>query len=114
MPDARSARKPRYASIGLPGAPFAVIERACRSRTEPAMSAATDLRASRLCVILNPAAGGYTAGLVHNALDRHLSPREASCHLHEAAGHENLAELARTAVERGFDVVVAAGGDGTV
>jgi len=78
------------------------------------MVSASEVRASRLFVILNPAAGTYSARDVHEALGRHLNCADGSCDVHETTGHENLAELARAAVERGCDIIVAAGGDGTV
>ncbi len=71
-------------------------------------------RASRLFVILNPSAGSYRAGEVHVALERHFACDDGTCDVHQTSGAEDLARLAREAAGRGCDVVVAAGGDGTV
>src|SRR4051812_38826760 len=78
------------------------------------MASASEVRASRLFVILNPAAGTYSAEDVHEALGRHMDCFDGSCQVHEMTGQEDLAALARAAAERGCTIVVAAGGDGTV
>lgn len=70
--------------------------------------------ATRVFVILNPGSGTYTAGPVHAALERHFRCDGGSCDVHEVAGRQDLAAVAREAAGRGVDVVVAAGGDGTV
>jgi diacylglycerol kinase (ATP) len=68
----------------------------------------------RVFVIFNPVAGRANADEVRLALERHFPHVHGNGDVHETTGHENLAELARSAVERGVDVVAAAGGDGTV
>jgi YegS/Rv2252/BmrU family lipid kinase len=78
------------------------------------MPTATGSRAARLFVILNPAAGSCKEGEVHAALDRHFGCPDGSCEVHQTTGADDLAGLARAAAGRGCDVVVAAGGDGTV
>jgi diacylglycerol kinase (ATP) len=78
------------------------------------MASASEIRASRLFVILNPAAGNYSAREVNEALSRHLNCVDGSCDVHEATGCEDLTEVARAAAERGCEIVVAGGGDGTV
>jgi YegS/Rv2252/BmrU family lipid kinase len=78
------------------------------------MANASEVRVSRLFVILNPAAGSYSSRKVHEALERHLKCAGGTCDVHEATGHEDLTELARAAAERGWEIVVAGGGDGTV
>ena len=77
-------------------------------------SAEVQPRASRYFVILNPAAGGCLADVVDRVLERHFSCADGSCRVHRTTGAENLGELARGAAEEGCDVVIAAGGDGTV
>jgi YegS/Rv2252/BmrU family lipid kinase len=76
--------------------------------------ASEEVRTSRLFVVLNPKAGSYTGGPVEQALGRHFSCEDGTCRVHQAGGHEDLAALARGAAERGCEMVVAAGGDGTV
>ncbi|MEO6808708.1 MAG: diacylglycerol kinase family protein [Isosphaeraceae bacterium] len=78
------------------------------------MTSVSETQASRLFVILNPKAGTCTADVVKQAVGRHFSCEDGSCRIHETSGHENLAELARSAVDQGCDLIVAAGGDGTV
>jgi len=65
---------------------------------------------TRTCIILNPRAKGERATRVFQKL-RTLLP-EAHFEPTQAAGHGR--ELARRACEEGYDIVVAAGGDGTV
>ncbi len=72
------------------------------------------VRASRFFVILNPGSGSFLAETVHAALARHLRCGDGSCEVHQMTGVDDLAALARSAVDRGCDAVVAAGGDGTV
>jgi YegS/Rv2252/BmrU family lipid kinase len=71
-------------------------------------------RGSQLFVIMNPAAGSCSAEEVHRALERHFPCDDGTCDVHRVTGEDNLEALARAAAERGCDVVVAAGGDGTV
>jgi YegS/Rv2252/BmrU family lipid kinase len=68
----------------------------------------------RAFVLLNPVAGGVEASRVRQALGRHFPGDRAACEVHEARGDERVAEVVRGAVGRGCDLVVAAGGDGTV
>src|SRR5438067_730842 len=68
---------------------------------------------SGVFVVLNPISGSCDAAVVRQALETHF-PR--GCEVYETTGQddETLAEIAHRAVERGFNTVVAAGGDGTV
>lgn len=65
-------------------------------------------------VILNPTSGGGRAGRHRDEIDRELRARgvNASIHLTQSAGH--AAELAYELATAGADIIVAAGGDGTV
>jgi YegS/Rv2252/BmrU family lipid kinase len=65
-------------------------------------------------VALNPVAGHSDVDAVREALARHLGAAGISYHVHETSGKERLADLPGPAIERGFDTLVAAGGDGTV
>ena len=64
--------------------------------------------------ILNPKAGTCTAEDVRRALMTHFACEGGNCDVHETTGQEDLTDLARSARERGVDLVIAAGGDGTV
>lgn len=64
----------------------------------------------RICVIFNPVAKGEKAGRFRRHLD--LIAREST--LKQTSAPDSAAALAAQAVREGFDVVVAAGGDGTL
>jgi YegS/Rv2252/BmrU family lipid kinase len=68
---------------------------------------------SRVFVVLNPMAGSCTAEDVRQALDRHFGDAWQQ-EIYETTGQEKVAEVVRGALVRGCDLVVAAGGDGTV
>ncbi len=82
------------------------------------MSTIATTQAKRIFVVVNPKAGSYAADAVRGALDRyfphHLAEGEPLCEIHETGHDEKLVEVVREARDRGFDLVVAAGGDGTV
>jgi YegS/Rv2252/BmrU family lipid kinase len=72
----------------------------------------------RIFIVVNPKAGSYAADAVRGALERHF-PRdvpggEPFCEIHETGHDEQLIQVVREACGRGFAMVVAAGGDGTV
>jgi diacylglycerol kinase (ATP) len=76
------------------------------------MSGASADRATRAFVIVNPASGSALAADVERALERHFAP--GTYELHQAAPGMELAPIVHSALERGVDLVVAGGGDGTV
>lgn len=78
------------------------------------MSIAPARRASRLFVILNPGSGSFGAGEVRDVLARHFPCDDGTCDVHQLLEADDLGRLAREAAGRGCEVVVAAGGDGTV
>src|SRR5215510_13353887 len=67
----------------------------------------------RIFVVLNPVAGSGTADNVKQALARHFGG-PITLDIHETTGEGQVVEIVRAAVERGYSVVAAAGGDGTV
>ncbi len=69
---------------------------------------------AQVFIVLNPVAGRSVIDAVRATLDRHFDPQAWNCELYETTGAEDVAELVRDAVERGCDMVVAAGGDGTI
>jgi diacylglycerol kinase (ATP) len=79
---------------------------------ERMMPGAPANRAGSVFVIVNPAAGGGLAAEVQ----RTIQPQFASgaCEIHETAPDVDLAPVVRAALARGVDLVVAAGGDGTI
>jgi YegS/Rv2252/BmrU family lipid kinase len=78
------------------------------------MAEATTSRTRRIFVILNPNSGGCTVEDVRQALGRHFACEDGACKVHEIVEGDDAAALARAAVEREADVIVAAGGDGSV
>src|SRR5881628_1790607 len=64
----------------------------------------------RTCVIFNPAARGDKA----RNFRRHLADLGTHCALKSTAAAGDARRLAAEAVGEGFEVVVAAGGDGTL
>jgi YegS/Rv2252/BmrU family lipid kinase len=78
------------------------------------MPATARQQLSRVFVVLNPMAGNSTAADVRAALGRHFSADTWSQEVYETIGDEQVADVVRAALGRGCDLVVAAGGDGTV
>jgi diacylglycerol kinase (ATP) len=65
-------------------------------------------------VILNPGASTCSPGAVRRALEKHFTGNGIAYDIHEAMEGERLADSVRTRLDDGFDLFVAAGGDGTV
>lgn len=72
----------------------------------------TETATERMLVLLNPASGNADSDEVRQALGRHVT--DGRLETHEMAEGEDLGAVARDAVSKGFDMVVAAGGDGSV
>ncbi len=71
-------------------------------------------RAQRVLVVLNPQSGSCTADDVREALARHFPGEQGVCSIVETGEGVDLAEVARQGSDEGRDLVIAAGGDGTV
>jgi YegS/Rv2252/BmrU family lipid kinase len=69
----------------------------------------------RVCVVLNPMAGSGTADDVRIALERHFGDR-IELEIYETTGSddEDVVSVVREALAKGCNLVIAAGGDGTV
>ncbi|MDP5305748.1 diacylglycerol/lipid kinase family protein [Paracoccus spongiarum] len=72
-----------------------------------------DLSRHRVCVILNPGSGSKDDRAVARAIEDALKPRCAGFALRQTARGSDIVAVARGAVAEGFEVIVAAGGDGT-
>jgi YegS/Rv2252/BmrU family lipid kinase len=59
-------------------------------------------------------AGRSSAEAVRQALDRHFADMHVVYEVYETTGAEQVAEVVRAALRRDVDLVVAAGGDGTI
>jgi YegS/Rv2252/BmrU family lipid kinase len=92
---------------------FAVADIADRSPTDVVVERPNDLR--RVFVVLNPMAGSCTAEDVRTALEQHFGDR-IDLEIYETTGRddEDIVATVRAVIERGVDLVAAAGGDGTV
>jgi len=71
-------------------------------------------RATNVFVVLNPRSGRSDAGQIRAALDRHFSAGGAAYRVHEPSHDDPMADRINEAVHDGCDLIVAAGGDGTV
>lgn len=69
---------------------------------------------SRLFLILNPVAGSCKAEQVRSFLKQYCEKHSVNYEIYETTGKEYLPGIVRQARERGYDVIAAAGGDGTV
>ncbi|NLY91280.1 MAG: diacylglycerol kinase family lipid kinase [Firmicutes bacterium] len=65
-------------------------------------------------VIINPVAGRGRASQAKSQILRALLEYDVELHLEETKGPHHAAEIARQAVQGGFDLIIVAGGDGTV
>jgi YegS/Rv2252/BmrU family lipid kinase len=65
-------------------------------------------------VVLNPAAGQEIHQSVREALAEHFGPSRIEYEVHETRKGDKIGEIVRARLRDGIDLVVAAGGDGTV
>jgi YegS/Rv2252/BmrU family lipid kinase len=65
-------------------------------------------------VILNPGAGSAHSDSVRQVLARTLGEHGGTYDIHEITGDDDVAAVVRAACSRGVELVIAAGGDGTV
>jgi YegS/Rv2252/BmrU family lipid kinase len=71
---------------------------------------------AKVFVVVNPAAG-ESGGELRRRIEDHFAGVDWDCEVYETTGQERIASVVRTALGRrdsGVDLVVAAGGDGTV
>ncbi|MGD8583729.1 MAG: diacylglycerol kinase family lipid kinase [Chloroflexota bacterium] len=68
----------------------------------------------RALIVLNPVAGRTKATVVRQAIDRHFKENEWQITVHETKAGEPVGDIVGHQIESGLDVVIAAGGDGTV
>jgi diacylglycerol kinase (ATP) len=65
-------------------------------------------------VLLNPAAGQANVETIRQGMENLCQEHGWGCEVYETNGQEKLPEVVRSACESGANLVVAAGGDGTV
>ncbi len=68
----------------------------------------------KMLVVLNPKGGQADRASLDGALGRHCPPTDWEVHIHESVDGEDFAPVIQEAVKAKYDVVAAAGGDGTV
>lgn len=68
----------------------------------------------RAFVVLNPAAGKSAHEAVRAALSLHFRASRIEYEVHETSKTQKVGEIVRARMCQGFDLAVAAGGDGTV
>jgi YegS/Rv2252/BmrU family lipid kinase len=68
----------------------------------------------RALAVLNPVAGSYESRAVQQVIEHHFPAAGIVCAIHEAGSSVPVTEVVRAALDRGCDLIVAAGGDGTV
>ena len=66
----------------------------------------------KIFAVLNPRSGSCTIADVRQAIRDHMSP--ADIEIHEVKEGDDVRAIVRSAVDRGCDPIIAAGGDGTV
>ena len=71
-------------------------------------------RANSVFVVMNPKSRGGTVSEARQTLERELAAVGVACRVHELAPGESLTDRVREAVASGCDLILAAGGDGTV
>ncbi|MDZ7860549.1 MAG: diacylglycerol kinase family protein [Candidatus Krumholzibacteriota bacterium] len=65
-------------------------------------------------VVHNSASGNHKTPYLKKVLDRYFSAPEFNYKLYEVTGGELIEDVVRDHVKRGYDLIVAAGGDGTI
>jgi diacylglycerol kinase (ATP) len=78
------------------------------------MLMAAELETSRVFVVINARSGNSSPQEVRRALSSRRMGGSTGCEIHETIEDEDILATVRKAVEGGCDLIVAAGGDGTV
>jgi YegS/Rv2252/BmrU family lipid kinase len=74
----------------------------------------TQQKFQHIYVILNPIAGHSEVEDLRPAMKKCFEGADITYEIYETTGEENIAEITRKACAHGADLVIAAGGDGTV
>lgn len=69
---------------------------------------------NKVFVVLNPVAGLTNAENARQTIERFCQEKGWDCNIHETKPDEDLRDLVRQELKKGVDLVIAAGGDGTV
>ena len=68
----------------------------------------------RILFLINPISGGISKKHLPELIQKHLDHNKFDDEIRYWTDEKNATEMTRSAVKEGFDVVVAAGGDGTI
>ncbi len=68
----------------------------------------------RVYVVMNPVSGTNDPETVRETVRSVLREHRLDCEIYETTGKENLKEIIRTAVQDGYQIFLAVGGDGTI
>lgn len=68
----------------------------------------------RICIIANPGSGDSNAADERSVIERAIRDEGGCCDFRVADKNNDLSTLARAASAEGFDVIAAAGGDGSI
>ena len=68
----------------------------------------------KVLIILNPASGKNTIELMREAVTRQFTNSKIDFEIYESKKEDDLGDIVRARLKDGFELVVAAGGDGTV
>jgi diacylglycerol kinase (ATP) len=68
----------------------------------------------KVLVILNPASGKNTTELIREAVTLQFANSKVDFEIYESKKEDDLGDIVRARLKDGFELVVAAGGDGTV
>ena len=74
----------------------------------------TQTNISRVFVVLNPVAGLTDADNAKQTIEQFCSEHGWDCDIHETKKDEDVRQLVADVLKKGVDLVIAAGGDGTV
>ncbi len=68
----------------------------------------------RILVLRNPEAGSHNSSLLEKKLERHLTGEDTLYEIHTTRSSDYVKEIVKKHLESGFNLFIAAGGDGTV
>lgn len=72
------------------------------------------MKKNRVFVVLNPVAGTTDAGNARDLITKYCEDQGWDCDIHETQKNEDIRHLVHEALKKEVDIVIAAGGDGTV
>jgi YegS/Rv2252/BmrU family lipid kinase len=87
---------------------------ASEEKQEAAPDQPEKIQVQRVFVVLNPVAGLTDADNAKDLITTFCQERGWDCDIHETQKNEDVSKLVKDALEKGVDLVIAAGGDGTV